>query len=137
MILELEITKENTYVVADNKDTTYVYGIGYTNYTVHSNADMIQSVYNCRNLFRNMSTLDKNNHHVILDQLSHLLDDIEWKSKISYEGNTYNVVDTYIGIKGRCKVVVSEKGLSRDLSFKGEDLRKIDDTVKYIVTLET
>lgn len=83
MVIELDLNKENTYLVSDNKDSHYIIGIGETDYTIHREANSIENTYNCDNYFRNFSTLDKHQYHVFLESIRSIVDDIKWKSKLS------------------------------------------------------
>jgi len=138
MIIELDVNKENTYLVSENEDTCYVMGIGETDYTIHSNADRIEKTYNCNDYFRNFSILDKHNYHVFLAQIRNIVDEIRYKNKITYEGEEYDVIDIYIGVNGKCKARLEQgysRGGYRSLEFEGENLRKIEDKIKYVLNV--
>ncbi|MCP4109888.1 MAG: hypothetical protein GY749_30940 [Desulfobacteraceae bacterium] len=134
MILELTVNKENTVLVSDNETSCYVIGIGETDYTIHKEADSIESTYNDDNYFRNFTILDKHSYHVFRHSIRTIVDDIKWKKEIAYECKKYKVEDAYIGIKDKSRAKLDD-GYSRypSLIFEGADINTIPEKIKYVL----
>ena len=138
MVIELDVNKENTYLVSENEDTCYIMGIGETDYTIHREAKKIDDTYNCDGYLRDFSILDKHNYHVFLASIRSIVQDIKWKSKINYKGEIYDVVDAYIGVKGKCKARLEQgyvRGGYRSLEFEGDNLGETEEKIKYVITV--
>lgn len=138
MIIELNLNKTNTKLVSTNSVSCYIIGIGVTDYTIHKEANGIRDIYKDKyNFFSNYTILDKHDYHVFRHSVRTIISDIKWRKVITYKGVKYNVLDSYVGIKDKCKGKL-EEGYSRykSLEFEGQDIREVPEKIKYVLELE-
>ena len=138
MILQLEINKTNTKLISTNKTSCYILGIGMTDYTIHREANDIKEMYYDRTgFFKNFGIKDFHNYHVYQARIKSIAGEIKYKEIITYKGKKYNVIDAYIGLPDKCRLIYNPyRHRSIDyLTFEGEDMKNITEHLKYVLIL--
>lgn len=128
MNITLEINKENTYLISDNKDSLFILGIGNTNYTIHRDADEIAQYYS--------EYEPKTVHSVHYMRLPFLkiIDDIKFKESVIIDNIIYQIKDAFIGIPN----IISMRKGKREYKplIDGGTIENINSELRFVLVVE-
>lgn len=138
-IITFGINKTSTKFLSKNKTRCYVYGIGWTNYTIHYDADRIKEMYNDKTGFFNGYTIkDFHYYHVFQSRIKSIAGSINWESVIKINDIRYKVLDAYIGVPDVCKIkYIPHRTKSIDrLEYEGIPMEQVKEKLKYVLQIE-
>lgn len=134
-VLVFDINKKNIAKLTTNEKSIYILGIGNTDYTIHREANNIDSIYNDEyNFFENFSISDKHQYHPFEASIKDILRRVNWKD--NYRKKLIKKI--YIGIPNITELVyVPYKHRSIDsISYIGKNFKEIEEKLKIIVELD-
>ncbi len=137
MIIELDITKENTELISDNDTMQYIIGIGETDYTIHRDANDINEMYVDRYGF--YKDMNVHNYHVFQSRIKTIAGDIKWKKSFKYNDKNYNIIDAYIGVENKCRLIYNKADFKSSidyLTFDGLNMSAIEEKLKYVINVK-
>ena len=139
IIKELEINKTNISKVSTNSKRCYILGIGWTNYTIHKEADELKHYYNnTHGFFKDFSINLMHNYHVSVHNIKTLVDDTKFKEVITLQDKKYQILDAYYGLKYKIRLYIKKGGCREidKLMSSGEELSKINEKIKIVLHLK-
>lgn len=133
MIIQLDITKENTELVSSNETTCYVIGIGETDYTIHRDAKEINAMYSDK--YGWFSGINIHDYHVFESRIKSIAGGIKWKDVFKYDDKNYKINSAYLGIHNKCKIIYNEgrRKVIDHLTFDGLNISEVEGELKYVI----
>lgn len=138
IIKEYEINKTNISKFTTNKKRCYILGIGWTDYTIHKEANDLKHYYGgAGGFFKDFSIKAMNYYHVTTYIMRTLVEDSKFKKTVTLNKTVYEIVDAYYGLHDRIKLYVPHvsRGYS-SMKWEGENLHELEEKIKLVVHLK-
>lgn len=134
--LVLEINKTNTSLISSNSKRCYVHGIGWTNYTIHQDADRIKIMYlNKARHYEDSSPKSFHTYHVFQSKIQNIINYINFKERFKLNNNEIVIKRAYIGIPNVTELYI-DKWKPYQPSSKGTEFTEVNERLKYVIEVE-
>lgn len=135
----LDINRKNSQLICENDIRKYVIGIGWTDYTVHKEAEDVDIIYTDEyGFYKNFSLKEKHTYHVFKSRVRQIVQELKPKQKVELNGVEYSIKRIYIGIPDVIELI-NNIGHSRKpdfITYKGVDITEVESKLMYVIEVD-